>query len=89
LALIEALLCLMTYLFDICDTMPYLVYASVTASCGKSTSLERHEPVCNVVSTNSSTPARRHLPAYRSFNCSMIQEQMARPLAQQTLPHRK
>ena len=44
--LIEALFCLMTYVFDVCDTAPYLLYSSATASCGKSTSLERHEAVC-------------------------------------------
>jgi hypothetical protein len=36
----------MTYVFDICDTVAYLLYVSAIASCEKSTSLDRHAAVC-------------------------------------------
>ena len=45
-AFVEALFCLNTYVFDVFDTTPYLLYESVTSGCGKTTSLEYHETVC-------------------------------------------
>jgi len=45
-ALVEALFCLNTYVFDVADTTPYLLYDSATGGCGKSTSLDHHEAVC-------------------------------------------
>jgi len=45
-ALIEALFCLNSYVFDVSDTTPYLLYDSATGGCGKSTALEFHEAVC-------------------------------------------
>jgi hypothetical protein len=40
-ALLEALFCINTYVFDVCDTTPYLLYESAVPGCGKTTSLER------------------------------------------------
>jgi hypothetical protein len=45
-ALLEALFCINTYVFDVCDTTPYLLYESAVPGCGKTTSLERHEAIC-------------------------------------------
>jgi hypothetical protein len=45
-ALIESLFCANTYTFDLFDTVPYLLYDSATAACGKSTSVERHAAIC-------------------------------------------
>jgi hypothetical protein len=45
-ALIETLFCLNTYVFDIFDTVPVLLYESATPGCGKTVSLERHEAIC-------------------------------------------
>ncbi len=45
-ALVEALFCLNTYVFDVFDTTPYLLYESATGGCGKTTALEFHEAIC-------------------------------------------
>jgi hypothetical protein len=45
-ALAEALFCLNTYVFDVFDTTPYLLYESATGGCGKTTALEFHEAIC-------------------------------------------
>jgi hypothetical protein len=45
-ALVEALFCLNTYVFDVFDTTPYLLYESATMGCGKTTALGFHEAVC-------------------------------------------
>jgi hypothetical protein len=45
-ALVEALFCLNTYVFDVFDTTPYLLYESATGGCGKTTALEFHAAVC-------------------------------------------
>ena len=45
-ALVEALFCTNTYVFDAFDTTAYLLYESATGGCGKTTALEFHEAVC-------------------------------------------
>ncbi|MGA3317166.1 MAG: DUF3854 domain-containing protein [Candidatus Korobacteraceae bacterium] len=45
-ALVEALFCMNTYVFDAFDTTAYLLYESATGGCGKTTALEFHEAVC-------------------------------------------
>lgn len=45
-ALVEALFAMNTHTFELFDTTSYLLYDSATSGCGKTTALERHEPVC-------------------------------------------